>query len=100
MKKQLIINIDTEYPLEDTMSFLNTNDNQDETVCSIDFEDGISIDLHYIDTGKNCSLKPFIFLRSGEGDYVPIEDNFYSIQEAENHYNQWTLEDLKSELGI
>jgi len=95
----LIIHVDTKYDLKDTMSFLNTNDHQEETIATIDFEEGISVDIQYLDTGEKASLKTFIFLRNGEGDYVPLEGNFSSIQDCIDYFKNWTMQDLKDELN-
>ena len=94
----LIIHVDTKYDLKDTMSFLNTDDHSGETIATIDFEEGISVDIQYFDTGVKTSLKMFIFLRSGEGDYVPLEGNFSSIQDCIDYFKNWTMQDLKDEL--
>lgn len=95
---KLITHIDTPYDLKDTMSFLNTDDHQEETIATIDFEDGISVDIQYFDNGNKTTLKMFIFLRNGEGDYCPMEGDFSSIQECIDYFDEWTMQDLKDEL--
>lgn len=97
-EQEVVKTIDTEYSIQDTMSYLNTNDNQEETICTLDLNEGISIDIQYLDTGKKTSLKIFIFKADGTGDYVPMEGNFYSIQECIDYINSIETEDLKEEL--
>ncbi len=93
-----IVSIDTSFSLDDTMSFLNTDDHQEETICTIDLRDGISVDIQYFDVGTKASLKLFIFRADGTGDYVPMDGNFYSIQKCIEYIKSMTIQDLKKEL--
>lgn len=94
----LITNIDTQFDLKDTMSFLNTDDHDEETIATIDIDGGISVDIQYFDDDNKAVLKMFIFLMNGDGDYCPMNGDFSSIQECIDYFEKWTMVDFKNEL--
>ncbi|WP_152633264.1 hypothetical protein [Aliarcobacter butzleri] len=90
----LIINVDTEFSLDDTMSYLNTEDWQEEIIATINFIDDIIADIIYYDTGFETYL--YIVLESNDGTSgaTDIDGKFNNILDCINFFKDWDINKL------